>query len=96
VVRSWLLDLLVAALEEDQDLSTIEDWVDDSGEGRWTVDEAIDLAVPLPVISAGPAHLVGRFRGVEGDVGLRSSDGAELASGPGACRDARLADAHAA
>jgi len=52
VVRSWLLDLLVAALEEDPELSELDDWVEDSGEGRWTVDEAIDLAVPLPVISA--------------------------------------------
>lgn len=52
VVRSWLLDLLVAALEEDPRLESIDDWVEDSGEGRWTVDEAIDHAVPLPVISA--------------------------------------------
>ena len=52
VVRSWLLDLLVAALEEDPELAAIDDWVEDSGEGRWTVDEAIDRAVPLPVISA--------------------------------------------
>jgi 6-phosphogluconate dehydrogenase len=52
VVRSWLLDLLVAALEADPALATVDDYVDDSGEGRWTVDEAIDLAVPLPVISA--------------------------------------------
>jgi 6-phosphogluconate dehydrogenase len=52
VVRSWLLDLLVAALEEDPRLGSIDDWVEDSGEGRWTVDEAIDRAVPLPVISA--------------------------------------------
>ena len=52
VVRSWLLDLLVEALEEDPELERIDDWVDDSGEGRWTVDEAIDRAVPLPVISA--------------------------------------------
>ncbi len=52
VVRSWLLDLLVAALEEDPALAAIDDWVEDSGEGRWTVDEAIDRAVPLPVISA--------------------------------------------
>ncbi|WP_066583285.1 phosphogluconate dehydrogenase (NAD(+)-dependent, decarboxylating) [Cellulomonas timonensis] len=63
VVRSWLLDLLVAALEEDQDLSAIEDWVDDSGEGRWTVDEAIELAVPLPVISAA---LFARFSSRQG------------------------------
>jgi len=52
VVRSWLLDLLVAALEEDPELGSIGDWVEDSGEGRWTVDEAIDQAVPVPVISA--------------------------------------------
>jgi 6-phosphogluconate dehydrogenase len=52
VVRSWLLDLLVAALEADPQLAAIDDWVEDSGEGRWTVDEAIDLAVPAPVISA--------------------------------------------
>ena len=52
VVRSWLLDLLVEALEQDADLAAIDDWVEDSGEGRWTVDEAIDKAVPLPVISA--------------------------------------------
>ena len=52
VVRSWLLDLLVAALEEDPELGSIDDWVEDSGEGRWTVDEAIDQAVPVPVISA--------------------------------------------
>ena len=52
VVRSWLLDLLVAALEEDPELAALDDWVEDSGEGRWTVDEAIDRAVPLPVISA--------------------------------------------
>jgi 6-phosphogluconate dehydrogenase len=52
VVRSWLLDLMVRALEEDPRLAEISDWVADSGEGRWTVEEAIDLAVPLPVISS--------------------------------------------
>lgn len=52
VVRSWLLDLLVRALEEDPGLAEIDDWVEDSGEGRWTVDEAIELAVPAPVIAA--------------------------------------------
>jgi 6-phosphogluconate dehydrogenase len=52
VVRSWLLDLLVEALEQDPQLASIDDFVEDSGEGRWTVDEAIDQAVPLPVISA--------------------------------------------
>ncbi|WP_159797877.1 phosphogluconate dehydrogenase (NAD(+)-dependent, decarboxylating) [Puerhibacterium puerhi] len=52
VVRSWLLDLMVRALEEDPKLAQISDWVADSGEGRWTVEEAINLAVPLPVISS--------------------------------------------
>ncbi|WP_028924288.1 phosphogluconate dehydrogenase (NAD(+)-dependent, decarboxylating) [Pseudonocardia acaciae] len=52
VVRSWLLDLLVRALEEDPELADLEGYVDDSGEGRWTVEEAINNAVPMPVISA--------------------------------------------
>ncbi len=52
VVRSWLLDLLVQALEQDPGLAEIDDWVEDSGEGRWTVDEAIELAVPAPVTAA--------------------------------------------
>ena len=51
VVRSWLLDLTAAALQEDQDLSAIAPYVSDSGEGRWTVAEAIDLDVPAPVIT---------------------------------------------
>jgi 6-phosphogluconate dehydrogenase len=51
VVRSWLLDLTADALSKDQDLSTIQGWVADSGEGRWTVAEAIDLDVPAPIIT---------------------------------------------
>jgi 6-phosphogluconate dehydrogenase len=51
VVRSWLLDLTADALAEDQDLSDIRGWVADSGEGRWTVFESIDLDVPAPVIT---------------------------------------------
>jgi 6-phosphogluconate dehydrogenase len=51
VVRSWLLDLTTDALEEDQDLTTIEPWVADSGEGRWTVAEAVALDVAAPVIT---------------------------------------------
>jgi 6-phosphogluconate dehydrogenase len=66
VVRSWLLDLLVKALEEDPELSDISDWVDDSGEGRWTVEEAIDAAVPLPVISAALFALFARFSSRQG------------------------------
>jgi 6-phosphogluconate dehydrogenase len=52
VVRSWLLDLLVKALEETPDLEGVSEYTTDSGEGRWTVEEAINNAVPMPVISA--------------------------------------------
>ncbi|SDQ23092.1 phosphogluconate dehydrogenase (NAD(+)-dependent, decarboxylating) [Quadrisphaera sp. DSM 44207] len=52
VVRSWLLDLLVRALEAEGDLSSVRGYVQDSGEGRWTVEEAIANSVPVPVISA--------------------------------------------
>ncbi len=52
VIRSWLLDLLVLALEADPELADIQGRVDDSGEGRWTVEEAINHAVPMPVITA--------------------------------------------
>lgn len=51
VVRSWLLDLAVRALESDPTLSDIKPWVADSGEGRWTVFESIDLDVPAPIIT---------------------------------------------
>ncbi len=51
VVRSWLLDLTARALAEDATLSEIKGWVADSGEGRWTVADAIDLDVPAPVIT---------------------------------------------
>jgi 6-phosphogluconate dehydrogenase len=52
VVRSWLLELLVRALEADPELERIEGYVEDSGEGRWTIEEAIENAVPVPAISA--------------------------------------------
>ena len=51
VVRSWLLDLTSDALAEDQDLTDIKGWVADSGEGRWTVADAVDLDVPAPIIT---------------------------------------------
>jgi 6-phosphogluconate dehydrogenase len=51
VVRSWLLDLAANALDEDMELKGIKPWVADSGEGRWTVFESIDLDVPAPVIT---------------------------------------------
>ncbi|MEP6650509.1 MAG: phosphogluconate dehydrogenase (NAD(+)-dependent, decarboxylating) [Lapillicoccus sp.] len=52
VVRSWLLDLAVAALEANPTLKGVSDYTVDSGEGKWTVEEAIALDVPMPVISA--------------------------------------------
>lgn len=52
VVRSWLLDLLVLALKEDPTLAEIEGYVEDSGEGRWTIEEAINNAVAVPTIAA--------------------------------------------
>jgi 6-phosphogluconate dehydrogenase len=51
VVRSWLLDLTARALQENPKMEGIEPWVSDSGEGRWTVFESIDLDVPAPVLS---------------------------------------------
>jgi len=59
VVRSWLLDLTARALEENPELTGIAPYVSDSGEGRWTVAEAIDLDVPAPVISLS---LIARLR----------------------------------
>lgn len=58
VVRSWLLDLTANALKADQELSDIKGWVADSGEGRWTVQEAIDQSIPAPVITLS---LMARF-----------------------------------
>ena len=52
VIRSWLLDLAVRALDEDEHLDALSGFAQDSGEGRWTVEAAIDHAVPLPVITA--------------------------------------------
>ena len=64
VIRSWLLDLTARALEDDQDLTGIKPWVADSGEGRWSVNEAIDLDVPAPVITLA---LMMRFASREDD-----------------------------
>ena len=64
VVRSWLLDLLVLALEEDPNLSQIKGYVEDSGEGRWTVEEGIANAVPMPAITAS---LFARFTSRQDD-----------------------------
>ncbi|CAM5261654.1 Decarboxylating 6-phosphogluconate dehydrogenase OS=Streptomyces tendae OX=1932 GN=gnd PE=3 SV=1 [Streptomyces tendae] len=52
VIRSWLLDLAVNALDDDEHLRHLRGYAEDSGEGRWTVEAAIDNAVPLPAITA--------------------------------------------
>jgi 6-phosphogluconate dehydrogenase len=52
VVRSWLLELAELAFDKDPELSTLKAWVDDSGEGRWTVNEAVAHAVAVPTIAA--------------------------------------------
>ncbi len=59
VVRSWLLDLIARGLSEDPELATIKGWVEDTGEGRWTVEAAIDESVPVPIIAES---LFTRFR----------------------------------
>ncbi|GAA1266208.1 6-phosphogluconate dehydrogenase [Planotetraspora silvatica] len=64
VIRSWLLDLMVRALEQDPDLSELKGYAEDSGEGRWTVQAAVDHAVPLPAITAA---LYARFTSRQAD-----------------------------
>jgi 6-phosphogluconate dehydrogenase len=59
VVRSWLLELTALALKQDPGLEKLQPWVEDSGEGRWTVEASIDTAVPAPVIALS---LMMRFR----------------------------------
>ena len=51
MIRSWLLELVAAALEKNPDLAGIDAWVADSGEGRWTVEEAIERSVAAPAIT---------------------------------------------
>lgn len=64
VVRSWLLELVEHAFRRDPDMSQIEGCIEDSGEGRWTVAEAIDRAVPVPAIAAA---LFARFMSRQDD-----------------------------
>jgi 6-phosphogluconate dehydrogenase len=64
VVRSWLNELAVRAFSKDQSLSQLKGFVSDSGEGRWTVQEAIDMDVPAPVITLS---LLMRFRSRQDD-----------------------------
>src|SRR5204862_350809 len=90
VIRSWLLDLLDRALEEDPKLAQLRGYADDTGEGRWTVEESIRLAVPMNVIAASlfarflsrqddsPAMKAAAARGTR-----RAAHGAVRAGGPG-------------
>ena len=64
VIRSWLLDLMVRALDEDPHLEQLRGYADDSGEGRWTVQAGVDHAVPTPVITAA---LYARFASRQDD-----------------------------
>jgi 6-phosphogluconate dehydrogenase len=64
VVRSWLLELAEAAFSKDERLSDIKGYVEDSGEGRWTVQQAIDTGVSAPVIALS---LMRRFRSQDQD-----------------------------
>ena len=64
VIRSWLLDLLVQALDDDADLAGIRGYAEDSGEGRWTVEAAIEHSVPAPAIAAS---LFARFASRQDD-----------------------------
>jgi 6-phosphogluconate dehydrogenase len=87
VIRSWLLDLLVRALDEDPGLAKIRGVAQDSGEGRWTVQAAIDHAVPMPVISSA---LFARFASRQDDspamkvvAALRSQFGGHPATAAG-------------
>ncbi|HEX4015858.1 MAG TPA: decarboxylating 6-phosphogluconate dehydrogenase [Frankiaceae bacterium] len=91
VIRSWLLDLLVDALEADPGLSKLRGYADDSGEGRWTVEAAIEHAVPMPVISSA---LFARFVSRQEDspamkvvAALRNQFGGHAVTAPGAKPD---------
>ena len=84
VVRSWLLDLLATSLVADPDLSAIRGYAEDSGEGRWMVNEGVRLAVPLPVTTAA---LFARFASRQDDspamkviASLRNAFGGHLVS----------------
>jgi 6-phosphogluconate dehydrogenase len=87
-VRSWLLELCERALERDPRLETIRGYVEDSGEGRWTVEEALDQHVPLPIITLSlmrrfasrqeasfSAKLQAALRNEFGGHAVRASDG---------------------
>ena len=109
VIRSWLLDLMVRALDEDPHLEQLRGYAQDSGEGRWTVQAGVDHAVPLPVITAAlyarfasrqddsPAmKVVAALRNQFGGHAVTSSAGSEEkgADSPGADVSAPVGDGH--
>jgi 6-phosphogluconate dehydrogenase len=94
VIRSWLLDLMCNALDDDAHLEQIKGYAEDSGEGRWTVEAAIDHAVPVPAISAAlfarfvsrqddsPAmKAIAAMRNQFGGHAVQAEDGDELSPG---------------
>ncbi|MDX8405107.1 MAG: decarboxylating 6-phosphogluconate dehydrogenase [Mariprofundus sp.] len=89
VVSSWLLDLTGDALEQDGDLSSLSDWMDDSGEGRWTANEAIDLGIPTPVMTLA---LQMRFRSRQRDAFAGKIVNAQRAGFGGHAIKAKTAD----
>jgi 6-phosphogluconate dehydrogenase len=92
VVRSWLLELLHAAFEQEgDDLARIEGYVEDSGEGRWTITEAINTAVPTPVIAAS---LFARFASRQ-DINFAAKVSAALRNQFGGHAVRAVEDAHA-
>jgi 6-phosphogluconate dehydrogenase len=95
VIRSWLLDLLVRALDEDPGLVRIRGWAEDSGEGRWTLQAAIEHAVPMPVIASA---LFARFASRQEDspamkvvAALRNQFGGHAVTAAHAARDEPIA-----
>lgn len=87
VIRSWLLDLTAEELDREPDLRSLSSYVDDSGEGRWTVEESVELAVPVPVITAA---LQMRFRSRQSEplggkilAAMRNSFGGHAVKGVG-------------
>ncbi len=96
IIKSWLLDLAVNALNEDEHLDQLQGYAEDSGEGRWTVEAALDLAVPVPSISnalfarfvsrqeQSPAmKMIAAMRNQFGGHAVRSAADATIESSPG-------------
>lgn len=96
IIKSWLLDLAVNALNEDEHLDGLQGYAEDSGEGRWTVEAALDLAVPVPTIAdslfarfvsrqeQSPAmKMIAAMRNQFGGHAVRGAEDADIESAPG-------------